>query len=314
MRNLKLLGSVCCCLALGCSSRPSNHRLEKKVLPVVSDRSSIATTGIYRDWDGDLPSLLGDNGIHYGNGLVMGTNPDLSNPPTVYYIWYGDWEGNSAVSILEDLANSIAPITSGGIFGSAYFNINTTYYDLSRNYVNNYVVFGGNYFDRYSLGTTLSDAAVLAIVANAINRGFFPLDFNGVYFVLTSQDVHESSGFCTRYCGWHSYAYLSSTWIKYAFVGNGARCLNACAAQRIRSPNDNLGADAMANVIGHELEETVTDPLPWSGWADERNQENADKCAWTFEPTYTAPNGSLYNMELVNDDLGIDRLFHIQRN
>src|SRR5712692_10774764 len=97
MRNLKLLGSVCCCLTLGCSSRPSNHRLEKKVLPVVSDRSSIATTGIYRDWDGDLPSLLGDNGIHYGNGLVMGTNPDLTNPTKVYYIRYGDWEGNSAV-------------------------------------------------------------------------------------------------------------------------------------------------------------------------------------------------------------------------
>lgn len=102
--------------------------------------------------------------------------------------------------------------------------------------------------------------------------------------------------------------------MKYAFVGDGARCLNACAAQRILSPNDNLGADAMANVIAHELEETVTDPQPRSGWADDRGQENADKCAWTFEPSYTAPNGSFYNMELVNDDLGIDRLFYIQRN
>lgn len=172
MRNLKLLGSVCCCLALG---------------------SSVGATGIYRDWEGDLPFLLGDNGIHYGNGRVMGTNPDLSNPPTVYYIWYGDWDGNSAVGILQDLANSIAPITSGGVFGSAYFNINTSYYDFNGNHVNNYIVFGGEYFDRYSWGTILSDASVLAIVANAINRGYLPLDSDGVYFVLTSQDVQESS-------------------------------------------------------------------------------------------------------------------------
>ena len=39
----------------------------------------------------------------------------------VYYIWYGNWAGNTATTILTDFASSIG--------GSPYFNINTTYYD-----------------------------------------------------------------------------------------------------------------------------------------------------------------------------------------
>ena len=51
------------------------------------------------------------------------------------------------------------------------------------------------------------------------------------------------------------------------------------------------------NIIAHELEESVTDP-DLNAWYDNRGQENADKCAWTFGAVSRAPNGAAYNVTL----------------
>jgi hypothetical protein len=121
-----------------------------------------------------------------------------------------------------------------------------------------------------------------------------------VYFVLTSADVSESSGFCSQYCGWHTHVTATGNDIKYAFVGNPERCINSCAAQSA-GPNGNAGADGMVSIIAHELEEAVTDP-DLDAWFDANGAENADKCAWTFGSTYTAPNGAMANMHLGSRD------------
>ena len=85
--------------------------------------------------------------------------------------------------------------------------------------------------------------------------------------------------------------------IKYSFVGNPDRCPSACEAQST-GPNGNAGADGMASIIAHELEEAVTDP-DLNAWYDHRGYENADKCAWTFGTTYAAGgNGAVANMQL----------------
>src|SRR5437763_698471 len=98
--------------------------------------------------------------------------------------------------------------------------------------------------------------------------------------------------------------------LRYSFVGNANRCLNACAAQTT-SPNSNAGVDGMISVMAHELEEATTDPAPRSGWADSGGAENADKCAWTFgSRQFTAPNGSIYNQTLSGG--GVTRNYLIQ--
>src|SRR5690349_15282243 len=43
--------------------------------------------------------------------------PVMTGTVKVYYIWYGNWAGNTAPLILENLAQSIG--------GSPYYNINT---------------------------------------------------------------------------------------------------------------------------------------------------------------------------------------------
>jgi hypothetical protein len=232
------------------------------------------------------------NGINYHGGpLILGTTH-------VYYIWYGNWSGNTATTILQDLAGTIG--------GSSYFNINTTYYDGANTHVSNSVTFAGSTTDNYSLGKSLSDSAIQGVVSSAITSGRLPTDTKGVYFVLTSSDVTASSGFCTQYCGWHTHGTILGSDIKYSFVGNPDRCPSSCAAQTT-GPNGNAGADGMASIIAHELEETVTDP-DLNAWYDRQGQENADKCAWTFGTLSTAGNGSKYNMTLGG------RNYLIQRN
>ena len=234
----------------------------------------------------------GSNGINYHSGpVILGT-------VNVYYIWYGNWSGNSATSILTDLANSIG--------GSPYFNINTTYYNGSNTHVSNSVSLAGSTTDNYSQGTNLSDAQVQAVVSSAISSGRLPKDTNAVYFVLTSADVGQGGGgFCGSYCGWHTYGTIAGSDIKYSFVGNPDRCPTACSMQV--QPNGNVGADGMASIIAHELEEATTDP-DLNAWYDVRGYENADKCAWTFGTTYATANGSTANMHLGSRD------FLIQRN
>jgi phosphate-induced protein 1 len=227
-------------------------------------------------------------GYHGGPVLVNGVN--------AYYIWYGNWSGNTAKNFSNG-SPGILPVLASGIGNSPYFNINTTYYNASGVHVLNSVNLAGQTNDNYSQGTALSDAGVQAVVSAAISSGALgPADSKGVYFVLTSADVNETSGFCTQYCGWHTHGTMSGTDIKYAFIGNPDRCPSACSAQTT-SPNGNLGADAMASIIAHELEEATTDP-DLNAWYDKRGYENADKCAWTFGTTYITANGAHANMNL----------------
>jgi len=238
-----------------------------------------------------------------GNGINYHGGPVMTDQTHIYYIWYGNWGGNTATSILQDLAMNIG--------GSPYYRINTTYTNGAGVPVSAAAVYvGSTAVTNYPYGISLSDAQIRQVVLDAMISGALPQDESGVYFVLTSADVTASSGFCTQYCGWHTYSSMSvfntSKVIKYSFVGNPDRCPSACEAQTV-SPNGNAGADGMASIIAHELEEAATDPQ-LNAWYDTRGYENADKCAWTFNPSYPVANGSFANMRLGLRD------FLIQRN
>jgi len=220
--------------------------------------------------------------ITYHGGPLMGT-------PTVYLIWYGNW--NQANGSDTPAGQTLVNDFLYGLNNSPYYKTNTSYTTPSGSFV-----VAGTYTDSYSRGKRLTDSGVQAVVGNAISGRHLPLDANGIYFVLTSTDVSESSGFCTKYCGWHTYGTISGTNIKYSFVGNSNRCLSGCAAQTT-SPNGNPGVDGMLSVIAHELEETNTDPNI-SAWYDSNRAEDADKCAWTFGQNPTLLNGAYYNMTL----------------
>jgi Phosphate-induced protein 1 conserved region len=235
------------------------------------------------------------NGITYHGGPVMlGTTK-------VYYIWYGNWAGDTTPTILTDLANSIG--------GSPYNNINTTYYQgtSTKSFVSNSVSFlGATSTADTAYGKSLSDANIQSLVSDAISSGRLPKDTNGLYFVLTAKDVTASSGFCTQYCGWHTHATIAGSNIKYSFVGNPATQCPAGCGVNSPSPNGNGGADAMASILSHELVETVSDP-DLNAWYDRSGNENADKCAYTYGTTYTSANGAVANMKMGTRDYKIQQ-------
>jgi Phosphate-induced protein 1 conserved region len=232
--------------------------------------------------------------IRWHGGPVMGM-------PTPYLIWYGNWAHTTGSDSLD--GQQIVRDFIHGLNGSNYYATNASYVGVSGALnvggLGNRSNGSQEINDAYSQGTSLSDNAITSIVSRAIGNGLGPAggDTNGIYMVLTSSDVNETSGFCTQYCGWHTFATLGGKSIKYAFVGNANRCLNACAAQTV-SPNGNAGVDGMISVVAHEMEETNTDPL-LNAWYNNRGSEDADMCAWTFGSHQTQlPTGAWYNVTL----------------
>src|SRR5260370_10268152 len=89
------------------------------------------------------------SGISYHGGplILHGLNGGVN----VYLIWYGNWSGNTATTIITDFVSAEG--------GSPYYNINTTYYDGSLTHLKNLITYSGSTTDNYSQGTSLSDAA-----------------------------------------------------------------------------------------------------------------------------------------------------------
>jgi hypothetical protein len=242
--------------------------------------------------DGTVAITSSNNGIGYNGGPIM------SGTTHLYYIWYGNWNGNSAKSILADFAN--------GIGSTPNYFVNETYDDTSGHHVSASTRLGGTTDEGYSHGQTIKGADIWTIVTGVLASGRLPVDPSGVYFVLTSADVNLSDGFCTQFCGWHTAGSFNGTYIKFSFVGDATRCNGSCGGLGT-TPNGNAGADDMASIIFHELSETVTDPL-LNAWGD-GNGENGDKCAWKFGSTYRSGNGSPANAHVGNRDFLVQQMW-----
>ncbi|HWY59096.1 MAG TPA: hypothetical protein VNZ03_31825 [Terriglobales bacterium] len=229
------------------------------------------------------------NGISYHGGPVM-----RANVVNVYFIWYGNWTNGPKASDSRTTVN-LMDILFGptrGIGGSSYFKINSTYSDTVGHPTGNISLLASTN-NNYSRGKLLSDSDIQSIVSGAISSRALPRDANGLYFVLTSSDVAETSGFCTKYCGWHTSSIMGGTDIKFAFVGNADRCPNSCEMQTV-SPNSDSGADGMASIMAHEAAEAVTDP-DLNAWYDSAGNEIGDKCAWKFGPITGVLGQHAYN-------------------
>lgn len=85
------------------------------------------------------------------------------------------------------------------------------------------------------------------------------------------------SASCTNFCGYHSEIEGQKFYAVMPFPGCGG-----C--------NGGLSTlDALTSTSSHELCESITDPLPGSGWYDDQYGEIGDLCAWQTKTlgTYT---------------------------
>jgi hypothetical protein len=247
---------------------------------------------------GDVPAeTLPNATVNTGNGIQYHNGPIIPGTVHLYFIWYGNWvngpkasDSPTTVSLLQGL---FAPHVFGG---SPYARINSTYGDQTNNVTGN-IQLRASAIDSYSQGTKLTDAKLATIIGNAIASHALPLDANGVYEVLSSSDVNETSGLCHTYCAFHGHVTINQTDIKFVFAGNTDRCPGACAVQLV-TPNGDSGADGMANTMAHETEEAITDPDLNAWFNNSAAAENADLCQWEFGPLVGALGHGAYNQTL----------------
>jgi hypothetical protein len=234
-------------------------------------------------------------------GPTFNGGPILSNPQDVYYIYYGNNWTSSEKTLTQQLI--------GDLSGSTYFNINSTYGSATTS-----LTFSGSASVTSSsgaawLGSTLEargsagDTTMLGIVNKAIADGLAN-DANGIYYVLTSDDVLVKgfNSVSVDFCGWHSSTKSNTNTLgrQFGFIGepSGISIGGSGCQDSLQTPGlGDFGVDAMDSVIAHELSETVTDPTGTAWWdsnsaSSTYKNENADMCAWKFGSTYNVAGGN----------------------
>jgi hypothetical protein len=209
-----------------------------------------------------LPNLL------YHNGTIL-------NSSVVEAIFWGSsWtETNGKVTGLDGFYSTIKD--------SPYMNTNSEYTGTNGS-VGTGATYLGHVVDTTPAPTQApSTSTVLAEVAsritNPVPNGYYP-----VYVDL----LRGNAG----YCAWHSYGTVRGVPVQFGFFFK-LDSDPGCDPQDTTTGHSE-GLAALANVSGHELSETVTDPRN-GGWYDRQGAENADKCAWTFSGLVTF-NGHEY--------------------
>ena len=159
--------------------------------------------------------------------------------------------------------------------GSAYMKSNTEYSGTNGS-VGTAVSFGGHLLDPSAAPSGApSTSAVLAEVAKMIRNPIL----NGYYPVYIDQPRGNAG-----YCAWHSYGTVGGVPVQFGFFFRLDGDAGCDPADTVTGHSQGLAA--LANVSGHELSETVTDPRN-GGWYDRSGAENSDKCAWTFSGLVT---------------------------
>ena len=215
-----------------------------------------AAVGAANPHSGSSPNLI------YHGGLVR-TSATSVQP----IFWGTSWRTYSGdkVSGLEAFY--------GGVGGSGYMKSNIEYTQTGGAKVSAAVTRLTSLFD-YSAAPSRAPktADILAevgrVVANPSPGAFYPV------YVDTPRG-HAG------YCAWHSAGTINGVAVEFGFFFN---LDNDPGCNVDAYPGQNVSPElaALANVSGHELSETVTDPQ-LNAWYDAQGYENSDKCAWTFD-------------------------------
>lgn len=205
--------------------------------------------------------------------------PVLVNPKVYLIFWgykkYGDPDG--VAKLLTAYVKAMG--------GSGHNNIYTQYYDIvdgQKNYITNpRNQLGGVWFDnKDSVPQEPTDAQVAAESLKGV--GHFGYDVNGSYVVATPHG-RATSGFGTEWCAYHSATYASGNVVSYTNLPYIPDAGGNCGANFIATPpKDESGVDEGVTIVeGGQEGDSVTDPVPGTGWYNQQYGEIGAPCAWT---------------------------------
>jgi serine protease len=210
----------------------------------------------------------------------------VETSPKLYLVFWGSqWTNNDPSGEAPILENFYT-----GVGGSSWANTVTQYCQgVASGTVNcngsgtpagdPSPIFAGYWYDNGSAAP--SNPRQSQIATEAIRAAQHFLNASGsknanAQYVIATSHGHNSSGFGSSYCAYHSSTSSADGNIAYTnlpyMTDAGANC----------GANFNgLGPTAGITIVsGHEMAETITDPFPNGGWLDGNGAEIGDKCAW----------------------------------
>lgn len=161
-----------------------------------------------------------------------------------------------------------------GVGGTSYAATVDEYTDSLGQQVSSSITYNGHVVDGSSVPKHLSTSAVLGEVCKVITK---PVA-NAYYPVY----VDKARG-RANYCAYHSWGSCQATPVEFGFFFKPDGDAGCNPGSTVGGQSEGLAADA--NVSGHELSETRSDPNG-NAWYDSSGAENGDKCAWTFGGPY----------------------------
>jgi hypothetical protein len=228
------------------------------------------------------PPILGP---HWARGIrpaAGGSNPDMTYhggpilpSVTIKAIWWGSSWPNYTGDEISGIDKWYTYVgTTGGNGGSAYDATVNEYTDNSGHQVGTATTYQGHVVDGTAVPKHISTSAVLGEVCKMVPA---PVA-NGYYPVYVDRPRGGAN-----YCAYHSWSSCNGTPIEFGFffkLDGDAGC-----DPQSTVGGQSQGLQAIANVTGHELSETRSDPNG-NAWYDSSGAENGDKCAWTFGGPY----------------------------
>jgi hypothetical protein len=202
----------------------------------------------------------------------------VESAPAVYVDYWGwTYDPSGEAGYLNRFLSSVG--------GTPWLNTVTQYGSGNPS-----VLFVGSWYDPSPTPAQPTDAQVQIEAANAARHFGLGTSVN-VEVVVATPTGHSAAGFVTNtpggYCAYHgavaSYPNITYTNLPY-ITDAGANC----GAYLV---NGNGSLDGVSIVEGHELAETITDPL-LNAWYDASGNEIGDKCAWSNLADITTSGGT----------------------
>jgi hypothetical protein len=255
----------------------------------------------------DCPASCGSGNLIYHDGAVMRTNTTYAIywlPPT--YSFNGDSAG------YEGLINQFfTDVAHDSGLPSNVYAADPQYYDTvgGGTHPASYdSTFGGSAVTNDALpangcndgsdSVCLTDAQLQAEIQSVVEAHGWPEDDTAIYFLFTPNGIggcfDGSSVECTTnsYCGYHSA--FTGTNGDIVYTDQPWNAIPGCDTDE--RPNDS-DADPTLNVVSHEHNEAVTDPIDGGGWWDSSGFEIGDKCGDAYG-TLSGSAGHQYNQTI----------------
>ena len=144
----------------------------------------------------------------------------------------------------------------------------------------------GTWSHTATVPTHPTDAQIQAQAVKAAHHFNVGTSVN-VQIVVATPHGHSTSGFGTQWCAYHG-AVSADPDITYTNLPYQSDAGTACGEGSVNNPGTN---DGVSIVEGHEMAESITDPLI-NAWYDSSGEEIGDKCAWINLQNITLSTGT----------------------